>query len=281
MLAAGLGGLALLASTAVRASETASEPPVPVIKVTANFESDLRPYKWYLPGVREYHQYQHLAPAAPLRFAMVTPSFPMKPLKISKASLEKKRWFSTWSLPLEVTEDGWFSLPISAEAEARGADVIVSRRNASNARWVIDIHTPTLPFHIYRLGDLRLECRVYLAIEWGIWKGRRVMAKMQSKPVSEPPMDALCGGDSDIFFNTRPWPRLQGYILREGERKVRYELNGLRINVEPLMLSLREPGQAAQPWSDDAQVEFIFYDKSSWVVPPESKAKTNWEGSAP
>ena len=252
------------------------------ITVTANYQSDLRTYRWYLGGLREYEAHRDLSPGTPLRFGMVTPSFPMKPLTISKASLEKTSASSSWSLPLQVTEDGWFTIPLSKEADERNADVVVSRRNASNARWVIDIHTPTLPPHIYRLGDLRLECRVYLAIEWDLWKGKMLMARYLSKPLQVAPMDEHCSGPKQVFFNTRPWPRVRAYILREGGRTVRYEQPaGWRISSRPFMLRLHDENGAELPWTNDAQVEFLFFDNSSWAVPPGSENKTHWERKAP
>ncbi|TFW35658.1 hypothetical protein [Massilia horti] len=246
--------------------DSASASETPVVTITGNFSSDLRPYSRYLPGIREFEQYHQLAPAAELRFCMVTGSFPMKPLRLTKARLEKGFLWNAWSEDLPVQEDGWFTISESEEAERRNANVVVSRRNAASARWVIDVHTPGLPPQVYRLGDLRLECRVYLAIEWAVWHGRLVMGR-ERDDVNTPPMDAACSGQRWVFVNTRPWPRLQAYVLSEGKRMVRHELNGLRINITSFSLDLSQD-EGSPLWSDDARVEFVFFDDSHWVGKP-------------
>eukprot|EP01034_Spumella_vulgaris_P033523 gene33523-41371_t len=155
--------------------------------------------------------------------------------------------------------------PVLPEAEKRNADLVVSQRKAQAAKWVLDIHTPSLPPQTYRLGDLRLECRVYLAIEWGTWKGRRIM-DIPTKGATTPPMDRLCSGPESIFINTRPWPRLQAYVITENGRSKRTELNGLQIASAPFMLKMANEA-GVMPWSDDALVEFAFYDTSHWSKP--------------
>lgn len=246
------------------AAAQAGEPgaPSPVVKVTGHYSSELRAYSRFLPGIREFNRFHQLAPDTTLRFGLVTNSFPMKPLPLALARLESGYLWTSWSEALPVDEDGWFTMPESAEAERRGADVVVSRRNGSDAKWVIDIHTPGLSPQVYRLGDLRLECRVYLAIEWGVWHGRLVMGREQ-RGVTRPPMDAACGGQHWIFINTRPLPRLRAYVLSEGGRKLRHALNGLPINTTAFELDLSPQGEAP-PWSIDARVEFEFYDNSHW-----------------
>jgi hypothetical protein len=244
----------------------ASKPQV--VTVTGHFYSDLRPYSWYLPGIREFNKYHHLAPDGELRFGLVSASS-KKPLPLAQARLESTSWLGEdWTLDLPVNEDGWFTIPDSEEAERRRADVVISRRSMASVTWAIEVHTPSLPPQAYRLGDLRLECRVYLAIEWAKWHGRKVMGQ-DARGVTKPPMDAACGRRW-VFFNTRPWPRLQAYVLSEGERKVRHELNGWFINSRSFSLDLSQD-EGSSPWSDDARIEFVFYDNSHWqpLKPPE------------
>lgn len=259
-----------LGTPAVQADAPASDDqPAQVVKVTGQASRSLRDYRQFLPGIREYHRYRHLAPDTELRFGLVTGSFPMKPLALSKASLESG-WF--WEEPIAVQEDGWFVLPDSPEAERRRAKLVVAQRRGVHASWVLDIHTWSLPAHVYRLGDLRLECRVYLAIEWGIWKGRKVMGRIAD--LKAPPMDEQCMGGQAVFFNTRPWPRLKSYTLREGARSMRQQLPEGHNGRDSFMLQLTQGGDAPA-WSDDALVEFEFYDSSRWTkavtVVPDAK----------
>lgn len=240
--------------------DPAAAPKPQVVTITGHFSTDLRPYSWYLPGIREFAHYHGLAPQAALRFGLVS-GLTKKPLPLAQARLEKHGFFSEWTQDLPVEEDGWFSIPESEEAERRNADVFISRRSGTSVTWLIDIQTPGLPAQVYRLGDLRLECRVYLAIEWAKWHGRRVMGQVAHADVA--PMDAACSGPRGVFFNTRPWPRLQGFVLSENGRQVRYNLRNWPIDTASLSLSLF-PGEGAAPWSDDARVEFLFAGVSHW-----------------
>lgn len=230
-----------------------------VVTITGNYHSDLRAYSHYAPGLVEFREHRQLAPGAELRFALMTRGGPLKPLPLVKASLEA----GSWHHDLPVSQDGWFTLPDSDEAYRRKAQVRISRRiGGASVGWVIDVHTPGLPAQVYRLGDLRLECRVYLAIEWVSSRGTRLMGRRLRWPI-EAPMDKHCGRES-VFINGRPWPRLQAYVISEGNRKVRHELGGLKINNDSLSLAL-DRGDGGPPWTSDALVEFVFYDGSHWA----------------
>lgn len=260
LLAAGL-------SAPVARADAPAEQPAAVVKVTGQVNRTLRDYRRFLPGIREFNRHRALAPETQLRFGLVTGGFPMKPLPLSRAALESG-WF--WEETVPVQEDGWFVLPDSPEAERRGAKVVVGQRRGVHADWVLDIHTPSLPAQVYRLGDLRLECRVYLAIEWATWHGKKIMG--QPAQATTPPMDEQCMGGQTVFFNTRPWPRLKSYTLRDGARSVRQLLPEGHNGRDAFLLQLAAPDGGA-PWSDEAQVAFEFFDSSHWTervstVPP-------------
>jgi hypothetical protein len=246
---------------AAQADDPAAAPKPQVVTITGNFSTDLRPYSWYLPGLREFRQYRRLAPHAALRFGLVSASTG-KPLPLLQARLEKRDLWKEWIQDLPVDQEGWFTLPESEEAERRNANVMISRRSSANVSWMIDVQTPGLPPRTYRLGDLRLECRVYLAIEWDKWRGAKVMGQ-EAHGVRTPPMDAACGGPRWIFLNTRPWPRLESYLLRDGERRIGYEVKGWPISAKSLPLELAQD-EGSPPWSDDTLVEFVFRDNSRW-----------------
>jgi len=166
-----LSGLLICAPAFAQSSAPADGAAPQVVTITGQVSSDLRPYSRYRPGIVEFKRYRHLAPAAELRFGMVTGSFPMKPLPLVRARLEGQGFWNRYEEDLPIVEDGWFTIPDvpdTVEARRGNASVVVSRRNGSSASWMIDVHTPGLPAQVYRLGDLRLECRVYLAIEWDV-----------------------------------------------------------------------------------------------------------------
>lgn len=256
--------LALLPCAASLAGVPVAEQPdataAQVVTITGGVVSTVRDYARFSPGIKEFNQHRALAPDAPLRFGLVGNAFPMKPVYPTKATLEAGGGFFSepWSQELTIVDKGWFLIPESPEAERRKARVNITMRRAYNAGWVIDVHTPSLPAHAYRLGDLRMECRVYLAIEWEIWHGALLMGQ-RTKGVDTPPMDRLCEGQRSIFFNTRPWPSLKAYVLKEGTRTQRHALDGQKIAVDSLMLQLQNEGDE-QPWSNEALVEFEFED---------------------
>jgi len=64
-------------------------------------------------------------------------------------------------------------------------------------------------------------------------------------------MDAACSGSRGVFINTRPWPRLQAYVLSEDGRTMPHALNGLEIRRTAFALDLATDA-GTPPWSDDA-----------------------------
>lgn len=157
----------LLAGCCASAGAQAPEPQV--VNVTGQLYRDLRPYSYYLPGVREFRQYHDLAPHADLRFGLVSGASGT-PLPLKQARMES----NGWGVDLPVVEEGWFTMPGAENDAHANADVVVSWRGGGAVTWTIDVHTAGLPYQVYRLGDLRLECRVNLAIQPAQWRGANV-----------------------------------------------------------------------------------------------------------
>lgn len=238
-----------------------------VVTVTGQVYRDLRPYSHYAPGLREFWQQRHLAPKADLRFGLVS-GLSGKLLPLKHARLVRTALFSSdWSRNLPLPEDGWFTIPGPQNAAFMDADIEVSWRGKGTPSWVLDVHTPDLPYRVYRLGDLRLECRVYLAIEWELKRGKTLMGQPRAAVGTEAmgsqtPMDFFCAGPRAVFVNTQPWPKLEAYVISEGGRSVGHLFTPPLLH-EAFQLVL-EQKDGAPPWSDDALVEFVFLDKSRW-----------------
>jgi hypothetical protein len=265
-----LCGLFACGLAAGQADESSTAPQPNVVSVTGQVYRDLRPYSHYASGLREFRLHHDLAPKADLRFGLTSNAsgklLPLKHVKIVMDGL-----LDHWSVDLPIPEEGWFMIPGLDKTEYEGAGVEVSWRGKGAVMWTLDVHTPDLPYRVYRLGDLRLECRVYLAIEWHSSGGKRVMGVerpqaigRRSTPRSKgaPPMDTYCGGSASVFFNAQPWPKLEAYVISEGGRSLRHELASPLLR-EAFQLDLRRQ-DGAPPWSDDALVEFVFVDKSRW-----------------
>jgi hypothetical protein len=75
------------------------------------------------------------------------------------------------SVPVPVSPDGYFFVPRSEALYDANADLILNQKKGSY-RASVEVRTPGLPDNVRRLGDLRLECKVQVAIakeEIPIW----------------------------------------------------------------------------------------------------------------
>jgi hypothetical protein len=67
------------------------------------------------------------------------------------------------SIPLRVSPEGVFTVPRNQAAYDDKADLVLNRKKNSYRMWP-EVRTPGLPENVRRLGDLRLECKVKVAI---------------------------------------------------------------------------------------------------------------------
>lgn len=149
----------------------AEEPPAPapesdaeIAEVTVSGTRDpaLKPYRAMSAGMDAFDEFHRFAPNASLQF------------KLSKRG--ELNWYEgKWddvnlrlvgndtSIPVPISGDGRFSLPRSQQAYDDDADLILNQKK-SFIRFSADVRTPGVPANARRLGDLRLECKVIIAI---------------------------------------------------------------------------------------------------------------------
>ena len=113
-------------------------------------------------GLDAFDEHRHLAPNASLKF------------RLSKRA-DKPGNYSIWdgltlrlagnetSTPVPIAADGTFVLPRSEEAFDDDAELIFNQKKSSALFWV-ETRTPGVPANARRLGDLRLECKVLIAM---------------------------------------------------------------------------------------------------------------------
>lgn len=153
----------VLAAAGVQAQEPAdSGEKVAEVAVSGIRNPELKPYRVMWAGLDAFDEHRKLAPNAALKF------------RLSKRG-EGSRAASNWdgvtlrlagnetSTPVPIDADGSFSLPRSKAAYDDEAELILNQKKAS-ARFSVDVRTPGLPANVRRLGDLRLECQVLIAI---------------------------------------------------------------------------------------------------------------------
>lgn len=145
----------LAASTAYAGDEETA-----VVRVSGQRNPDMRSYRSIVAGLDAFDEYHRLAPAVPeARFRLD----PRHGGDVDPATLSLRIVGNGEPIPLTFAADGSFTVPRVQSALDDGADVVLNRRKGE-LEGRPDIRTPGLPANVRRLGDLRLECRVQLAI---------------------------------------------------------------------------------------------------------------------
>jgi hypothetical protein len=108
-------------------------------------------------GVEAFDEDRALAPNATLKFSVRDTGSVSAPIGLR---LE----LSDRSIPIDVDATGAFELPILEKQDVSSA-MIVANRRAGDLRFRPMVRSPETTDESRRLGDLRLECKVFWAIE--------------------------------------------------------------------------------------------------------------------
>lgn len=154
--------LILLASAACGSTlpGNATAETLPSVEVTALRHPAAWPYQHFLAGLDEFDDQRSLAPDGQLQF-LLRPDRTDVPLGEVIVKLETAT--RDYGLPLS---DGKFSLPRLNPDELAGARILLSQRQDQYTFHMprAVIHTAGLEDDVLRLGDLRLACKVNMAI---------------------------------------------------------------------------------------------------------------------
>lgn len=214
----------------------ASSDPVQVVEVSGMRNPELKPYDQMIKGLDAYDKFHALAPAAPLRFKLVSDtrelSFDKLTLRLSGANTE---------VPLAIGADGTFVLP-RIESAMNDKSEIVSNLPKGQLRWRGDIRSPGVPANARRLGDLRLECEIGWAVN------RQDMSFFARNSLSA--MGGLCHAKMVGLRYQAPAP-LASVSLVSGERKA-------ALPIDPKARRVFFPPLADQSWNDDTLVVYEF-----------------------
>jgi hypothetical protein len=252
-------GFALLCGGAVAAEQDENVQKVPVNGVK---NPEMKSYRAVWAGLKMFDKQHALAPAAPeLQFRVMTHTGKMLCIGLCRSSMgvpgADEQPFALRiasdnnSIAAPVSAGGWFTVPRSQAAYDDNADLILNRKKGSY-KISVEVHTPGLPENVRRLGDLRLECKVQVAIvkeEIPLW----IVALANSILLTTD----WCGkeklGDEYLKFGyTSPKPLLAATLV-SGDRSQKLE-SGKRSYRVPL---------GDRSWPDDALVQLEF-------APPES-----------
>lgn len=174
-----------------------------------------------------------------------------------------------FSIPLPLDEQARFSVPRSQAAWDARAELILNRKK-DDVRVETWVRTPGLADNQYRMGDIRLDCRVKVAIGkaeipfWavGLVNGLLLTTDWCSWFKGETPK----GGDRT--WSRRAHARLSAATLRDGERSL-----ALRVSGKSFRIPIGDTS-----WSNDALIE-VTYAKEA--APAEEAAASAADVAAP
>ena len=218
------------------------------VHVNAMRNPEVRKYQVILAGLDAFDDFHRMAPKADRLHFRLEPRG--KDDSVAPALAVRLVGDDGFKLPLPLGADGRFTVPRSEEAEDANSELELNRKRKLY-RIAADVRTPGLAPNQRRLGDLRLECRVMVA-----------MAKEEIPFLVKALVNSLllttdwCSYFDDkknATFGFRADKPLAEAVLVEGNRSALLRSSGRGYSV-PL-------GDSA--WSDDAVIELTYADVQS------------------
>jgi hypothetical protein len=223
----------LLAATAAHAGPP--EPPtviVPGTKIAIGW-----PYAALAAGMAAFEDGHALAPQAALRFRLLlAPGVTV----LDNVALTLVDGDSLAAVP--VTPEGFFQLDRARRGD--GAELAVNRNGGQfdgNRAPQPEVRTPGLPDNVRRLGDLRLECRVKMAI------ARNMLGFMQSAAISVLGGSNWCAPRKGGGYSVDTAAPLAQATLSQGNRTLVLPVRHGNVVTVPI---------ADRAWADNALVTF-------------------------
>jgi hypothetical protein len=242
--------LLLCAALAGTTPAALADEPIQSVKVTGLKAPEMRSYRSIVAGLDAFDRDHALAPAATLRFRMMRqaggPMLPSDGVVLNLVSDGE-------TIPVPIDADGLLTVQRSQAAYDADATFMLNRKSGMFSAYP-EVRTPGLPDNVRRLGDLRLECRVTVAIV------KEQMPFLARAAVNTLLMGSQwCTSKEMNFGYPSPMP-LAGATLRRGERSMPLQVEEWRYTV-PI-------GDAS--WPDDALVELRYASPSSSGSAPPS-----------
>ncbi|MCD2516345.1 hypothetical protein LQ564_08460 [Massilia sp. G4R7] len=260
---------ALLAGGSAAAADTQPVRELDPVHVNAMRNPEVRKYKHILAGLDTFDKHHALAPRVDrLRF-VAEPRKKQETPAVLKVRLAGDDGFT---LPIAVDAAGRFEVPRSEAAEDAKSELELNQKKGAY-RIAVEVKTPGLPDNRRRLGDLRLECKVQIAIAkseipfyWvGVINGFLLRTDWCSF-FGDEKSTAYDGAARDAHFGYRAGRPIKEAILVEGNRSALLRSKGQSFEV-PIGNST---------WSDEAMVELTFLDDAPLVT-----ASTGTAGETP
>ncbi len=152
--------ISVLLSSSLYAAETASSPEIIKIDTVSTSglkDADWKPYASMLKGMDAYDKFKYHAPTAPLKFIIKRQGG-----KTAFSELALRIEDEGNSIAVPIAEDGTFILPRDQELADKKAEMVLNQKKGY--QWTARILSANSSENTWRLGDMRLQCEVMIAI---------------------------------------------------------------------------------------------------------------------
>ncbi|HEU4775620.1 MAG TPA: hypothetical protein VFS95_02275 [Telluria sp.] len=233
--------MAAMALCALLSAQALAQEPQKDVVIKGLKDPELRSFRSVTVGLDTFDEYHKMAPAVPAlhfklrpRAASVEPDAEPITLKIVGDS-------DPILVPIDA--EGRFTIARNQQAYDEKAELIFNRKRRQ-ATSIADIHTPGVPDNARRLGDLRLECLVNVAII------KTEIPFLVKATVNTLLLTTDWCRKLPIFMSLPPQSKTGKISLVQGERRLALTQDQLYNGFESPLLD--------PVWTDDALVEFEF-----------------------
>jgi hypothetical protein len=254
----------MLACASIPAAAAEPDKDPGTVHINAMKNPELKSYRAIMAGLDKFDDLHALAPnVAQLRFQVDARGKGEK--SPGAEPLVARIAADDFSIPLTLDQDLRFSVPRSRAAYDAKAELILNRKKYE-ARVEPYVRTPGLADDRYRMGDVRLDCQVKVAIgkeEIPFWANALVNSILLTTDWCSWFKGETPKGGSR-FWSHKAGAALSSATLREGERSVPLEVEGK---------SFRLPiGDTS--WGNEAMIELVFDTSGAKPAEPAPSAST-------
>lgn len=249
LLCLALPGMAAAQEQAAAPADIPAHDVVPskaqqgVVHINAISKPEMHAYRAIVAGLDKFDQLHAMAPKVP-RLVFVARSRGNGGAPLTGAAPTARLSADGFSLPLPLDDTLHFTVPRNQQAWDSKAELVMSRKRREVMVWP-DIRTPGLLENQRRLGDVRLECQVLIAV-----------AKEEAPFYIVAMVNTLilttdwCSfmKDKDRTWSVAMPSKLASATLRDGERSMALRVSGRQFHVPIGDSSL----------SDDALIEVAY-----------------------
>jgi hypothetical protein len=246
-----------LISTAAYAMEMADTPPhgdqPETVSINDLRNPELFSYRAVMAGLDAFDKHHQLAPDAPLVRFYLKPRSDREMVNFDGVSLSIRG--NETSIGIPVASDGSFSIPRNQAAYDDDAELVLNQKKGV-FQGRIEVRSASIPADMRRLGDLRLECEVNMAI------ARKTVGFLARIAMGVVTMVGDACESKRFRFGFSASETLAGVTLVSGERRAT-----LSADVSGFSGKHYFPPLWDKSWSDDTLIQFQ-YPASASKMPP-------------